>query len=186
MRQLAAPERLDKPSTEPLRLNLGGRGTKIAGFKTVDLSAEHDVDFREDVSNLASFETNSVDEIYASHILEHFPHTKTVDVLKEWCRVLVPGKKLFISVPDFNEAIQVYLEDGMIDVVRNMLYGDQGYPLAFHYTGFTFSTLAKSCIDAGFSDIKRIKKHPHMANDCSTNVYTKTMRPISINAEVTK
>lgn len=172
-------------ATETLKLNLGGRTTSIPGFKVVDLYEGEGVDIRSDVSKLP-MDDNSVEEIYASHVLEHFSHRKTVDVLKEWHRVLVPGKRLYISVPDFNEAIEVYKKYGMVDVVRNMLYGDQIYPLAFHYVTFTFATLAKACMEAGFSDIKRLKSMPYGIQDCSVLVYTELKNPISINVEVTK
>ncbi len=52
-----------------IRLNLGGRGTQIKGFQTVDLSEEHDVQIKSDVSDLRMFEEGTVDEIYASQIL---------------------------------------------------------------------------------------------------------------------
>src|ERR1019366_9040909 len=80
-----------------IRLNLGGRGTKIKGFQTVDLSEEHDVEIKSDVSNLWMFRDGSVDEIYASQILEHFQHVRTEAVLKEWYRVLKPGAKITIG-----------------------------------------------------------------------------------------
>jgi SAM-dependent methyltransferase len=179
---------LDKPralvkAEEPLRLLIGGRTTKLDGFLNVDLYEGPEVDVRTDASDLSMFETRSVSEIYSSHILEHFPHTKTVDVLKEWRRVLKNDGKAHISVPDFDSCIKLYLSYGMTDFIRNLLYGDQQYTLAFHYTAFTFATLALACTQAGFSDVKRISQMPYGLLDCSSNVDTANCKPISVSVE---
>lgn len=165
-----------------IRLNLGGRDTCIPGFLTVDLKEGGDI--RTDVSDLSQFGDHTVEEIYASHVLEHFAHVRTVSVLKEWHRVLKPGGKLFISVPDFEAIVKLYEVCGHLnDFIRNLLYGDQGYDLAFHYTIFTFTTLAAYCAKAGFEDVQRIARMPYALRDCSTNVDNMTFQPISVNVE---
>jgi predicted SAM-dependent methyltransferase len=166
-----------------IRLNLGGRGTKIPGFQTVDLSEEHDVQIKSDVSNLWMFGDNEVAEIYASQILEHFPHVQTEKVLKEWYRVLKPGCKITIGVPDFHRAIEIYQKHGLCDWVVNQLYGDQLYPLAFHYTPFTFARLAKLMDSVGFRMINRIKAMPYGILDCSSNIFTADGKSVSLNVE---
>lgn len=181
-----APEKVETPSREPLRLNLGGRGTKIKGFKTVDLSPEHDVDFRSDVSDLSAFKDKTVDQIYASHILEHFPHVKTLSVLKEWYRVLRVDGKLFVSVPDFDRAVDLYKKYGLSNYLTNLLYGDQGYDLAFHYAPFTAARLSFLLNQAGFADSKRILWMPYEMKDCSARVDTLEGKPISLSMEATK
>lgn len=169
-----------------IRLNLGGRGTKIQGFQTVDLSENHDVDVKSDVSNLWMFKDGEVSEIYASQILEHFPHVQTEKVLKEWHRVLKPGAKITIGVPDFARAIEIYLKHGLCDWVVNQLYGDQEYPLAFHYVPFNFARLAKVMDTVGFRGIKRIKDMPYGINDCSSNVFNLDGKSVSLNIEALK
>ncbi len=181
-----APEKRDQPSTEPLRLNLGGRDIIIPGFKTVDLSEEHNVDYRTDVSDLSMFKDGEVDEIYASQILEHFPHVRTVSVLKEWYRVLRKGGKITIGVPDFQRAVDLFLKFGLTNWVTNQLYGDQIYPLAFHYAPFTFGRLALLMNQAGFSNPRRILKMPYGIIDCSALVSNKDQLPVSLNVEAIK
>lgn len=176
-------EMRDSMAGDFLRLNLGGRGTHIEGFKTVDLEPGSDIEA--DVSELSKIEDQSVQEIYASHILEHFSHLKTVDVLKEWRRVLKKGAKAYISVPDFDAMVKLYLMEGMNDFVRNMLYGDQIYGRAYHYTAFTFATLAYCCSLAGFSDVKRILRMPYDVKDCSKNIDNLTHRQTSVHVEAT-
>jgi predicted SAM-dependent methyltransferase len=151
-----------------MKLNLGARTTKIPGFKNVDIKKMPGVDIVADLSMLP-VKDNSVEEIYASHCLEHFSHTMTLDVLKEWHRVLKVGGKISIAVPDFDKIIQVYKETGfMSDFIRNFLWGDQIYREAYHYTCFTYNTLLSLLAESGFTKIKRIAKMPYGLMDCST------------------
>jgi predicted SAM-dependent methyltransferase len=156
-----APEKTDQQSTEPLRLNLGGAGEgyisgRIPGFKTLDLRDGPDTDYVGDVADLTRFANATVHELYASNVLEHFPIPKTLEVLKEWRRVLVPGGKLLVSVPDFDVCVKLYLKLGLTDWVQYLIWGDQKHPLNFHYANFTYATLANLLMKAGFSDSKRV------------------------------
>lgn len=56
-----------------------------------------------------AYEDGSVDEIRASHILEHFSHLEVQDVLRDWVRALKPGGRLAVAVPDFAVLAQQYL-----------------------------------------------------------------------------
>jgi len=51
-----------------------------------------------DAKNLYWFQSNSLDFVYSSHVLEDFEDTKTV--LKEWLRVIKPGGNLVLYLPD--------------------------------------------------------------------------------------
>lgn len=182
----AVPEKV-KPSTEPLRLNLGGAGEgflsgRIAGFKTVDLREGADTDFVGNVSDLSAFKDASVAELYASNVLEHFPIPQTLDVLKEWRRVLVPRGKLYVSVPDFEACVKLYLKLGLTEWVQYLIWGDQKHPLNYHYINFTYATLAKLLNDAGFSDSKRVRSFG-FAKDASEHLDNVMRQPISLNVE---
>jgi len=172
-----------KPSTGPLRLMLGGRDQRLEGWTNVDLHEGQNVDIRADISDLrAVCRDGSVLELYCSHCLEHFPHPRTLSVLKEWYRVLQPGGQIYISVPDFDAMVKLYNKMGvLVPLIRNMLCGDQGYDLAFHYNLFTYATLAALCVEAGFRDVKRLDRMPYGLLDCSALVDTVTDMPISLS-----
>jgi predicted SAM-dependent methyltransferase len=55
-------------------------------------------------------EDNSVDEIYSSHLIEHFNFREAWDVLKEWKRVLQPDGWLVIECPDFYASCKGFVE----------------------------------------------------------------------------
>ena len=85
-----------------LKLNLGAGNVEIPGFVNIDRSTG------DEAYPLPGYPDNSVEEIRASHILEHFSHRDTVAVLKEWCRVLRPGGRIRIGVPDLDKIIAWY------------------------------------------------------------------------------
>lgn len=100
----------------PIRLNLGAGKSVIEGFTPVDRRNGRDV------YPLVGYANNSVDEIRASHILEHFGHADVPRVLAEWVRVLKPGSRIRIAVPDFDKIRtmqdprwRAYLMGGQVD-----------------------------------------------------------------------
>lgn len=163
------------------RLNLGCNTRIRPGYVNIDKDKYPGVDVVGDVSKL-DYPDSSIDEIYASHILEHFPHPYTISVLTEWRRVLKDGGVLKLSVPDFRRTIEIYLAGGMTDWVVNYLWGDQGYNGANHYTGFDELRLVSYLQKVGFTDISRVDELPGSTNDeCSNNVYYMDNMPVSIN-----
>lgn len=172
-----------------VRLNLGGMGEgfldgRIPGFTVVDL--REGADIQANVSDLSFAATGSVEEVYASNVLEHFSIAGTVPVLKEWNRVLRPGGTLYVSVPDFDATVKLYQKTGLTEWIKYHLWGDQKHPLNYHYVCFTFASLAKDLSDAGFSDVKRVKFFHFGVNDGSTNLDSVTLQPISLNVVATK
>lgn len=175
--------------TESLKLNLGGMGEgfldgKIPGFLTMDL--REGADLVGDCSDLSRFADGTVEAVYASNILEHWPIDDTVRVLREWNRVLPVGGQLFVSVPDFDAAVKLYQKVGLTLWIKYHLWGDQKHDLNYHYVCFTFASLAKDLRDAGFSDIKRVKTFDIGEQDCSRSVNNQTLEPISLNVVATK
>ena len=55
------------------------------------------------ITNLQQFEDNSIDLIYASHVIEYFDRAQVLPLLKEWKRVLKPSGIFRIAVPNFKE-----------------------------------------------------------------------------------
>ncbi len=166
-----------------MKLMLGGRNHKIEGFLNIDVHEGPNVDVRGDISDLSAYADKSVSEIYASHCLEHFPHTRTKAVLSGWRRVLDEGGVAYISVPDFEFIVHHYLTYGLTPWVRAIGWGDQWYKEAFHYTAFDFESLKEVLNESGFSSVERINEMPYGLADCSRLTMPRTGERVSVNVE---
>ena len=170
----------------PINLNLGSWNTRIDGYTNVDLGEDRDTDIVADAFDLSFIQSGTVDAIRASNILEHAPHVQTLDILKEWHRVLVPGGKLWLSVPDFEVVIKNYAKHGLNDYLINLLYGEQNGKYAYHYISFTWPNLRELLDKAGFQSAERILELPYGVKDASRLVDTITGESVAINVEVIK
>lgn len=63
-----------------------------------------------DIRKKFPLESNSVDYIYCSQVLEHFERYETLGILRESLRVLKPGGLIRISVPDISKMMDIYRE----------------------------------------------------------------------------
>ena len=79
-----------------MKLHIGGKEIKD-GWKILNIQKFDGVDYQGDISDLSQFEDNSIDEIYASHVVEHVPKKKIMETLKGVHRVLSTNGKFFIS-----------------------------------------------------------------------------------------
>lgn len=119
-------------------VNLGcGRHTSKE-YINIDTAYLPNIHYLTDVTDLYMLADNSVDLLYASHVLEHIPRTKLLKTLKDWYRVLKPGGKLRFGVPDFDKLIEVYkLSNRDVNSIVNQLMGAVG-ECDDHHTPFIF------------------------------------------------
>jgi predicted SAM-dependent methyltransferase len=146
--------------TNKIKLHLACGNDYQEGYINVDLYPKPDakVDAQYDVTRLP-YENETVDEIRALHIIEHFDFNEGVEVLKEWRRVLKPGGKIILETPDFLESCRAFVNS--TEEQRCNLYGhffsqaslDPGQTHKFLYTE---SQLYTSLHWAGFSMFNRI------------------------------
>ncbi|MFI5405155.1 MAG: class I SAM-dependent methyltransferase [Nitrososphaerales archaeon] len=115
--------------------------------------SEVNPDILDDVATLTKIDNSSVDEIWASHLLEHFGRNQTTKILKRWHEVLKPGGIIRISVPDFDKIVRRYIYTGDIEEVHGLLHAAQKNEYDIHYISFNFSYLKKCLELAGFSNV---------------------------------
>ncbi len=73
-----------------MRLHIGCGTRNLPGWKHYDIrKLDEHIDYVGSADNLSMFEDNSIEEIYACHLLEHFGRHKIDGILKEWNRVLL-------------------------------------------------------------------------------------------------
>ena len=95
-----------------VRLNIGSGDLpmRMSGWVNVDEQPYAGVDLVLRVPPLP-WESDTVTEIYAGHFLEHLNRQDSIDFLNECWRVLRPGGRLGIMVPDMHETMRRYILD---------------------------------------------------------------------------
>lgn len=154
-----AEDILEKTAEVPVRpvsrLHLGCGKRHIPGWHHVDLLDFPHIDRVGPVERLAHIESDSIELIYACHVLEHFGRYEVFDVVSEWFRVLAPGGILRVGVPDFGAATRYYIENGDIRDVLGLIMGGQTTTYDFHKVIFDETSLGELLADVGFNRIRR-------------------------------
>jgi len=140
-----------------MKINLGC-GKRNFGKEWIHIDGgDYDhLDFQ-DITKL-NFKSNTVDLIYASHVIEYFDREEIVEVLQEWQRVLKPNGILRIAVPDFEVMARLYttgeypLSNFLGPLYGRMSMSDQNI---YHKTTYDFSSLQSVLQALKFKNIKR-------------------------------
>ena len=129
---------------EPIKLHLGA-GIRNFGPEWVHIDQADFPHIKyKDVTNLSQFEDNSVDLIYASHLIAYFDRQEIIPILKEWNRVLKPGGTLRIATPDFDQMVDLYSTSTYsLESFLGPLYGKWSIneKTSYHKTTYNFDSL---------------------------------------------
>jgi predicted SAM-dependent methyltransferase len=150
----------NEPTQPALRLHLGGKEPK-SGWKIVNIQAGPGVDILGDIRDMSQFADDSVQAIYASHVLEHIGQQAVLSTLKGLRRILTPGGQLSISVPDLEVLSRVIIDpSASLDkrfLAMRMMFGGQVDSHDFHYFGWTWDFMCSFLKSAGFSRVERVQ-----------------------------
>tara|TARA_B100001559_G_scaffold299993_1_gene285712 strand:- start:232 stop:741 length:510 start_codon:yes stop_codon:yes gene_type:complete len=164
-----------------MKLHIGGEEKK-EGWKILNIQQKPDIDFIGDITDLGQFEDNSIEEIYASHVVEHVAQKKVETTLKGIHRVLKESGKFYVSVPDMDILCKIYLDPKAPPKVKfhtmRMMFGGQVDDFDFHYFGWNFQFMNEFLLKSGFKKIERVKSFS-LFND--TSDYAPYGPPISLN-----
>jgi predicted SAM-dependent methyltransferase len=138
-----------------LKLHLGC-GKKNFGPEWIHIDGENfnHLDSH-DITKL-SFDDNTVDLIYASHVFQYFDRKEAIIILNEWRRVLKFGGILRLAVPDFKKIIKLYANDYSLNKFLGPLYGKMKMrdKVVYHKTVYDYSSLDFLLKLNGFTNIK--------------------------------
>lgn len=96
-----------KQRTDYLKIELGcGEDFQKNGWVGIDLYCPNQLTI--DLRKAFPFPDESVKEIHAEHLLEHFNYQQLQHILKECYRILIPNGTARFSVPNSEKAIKLY------------------------------------------------------------------------------
>ena len=143
------------------RLHIGAKEKKI-GWEVFNIVPSEIVDHIGDAKDLSRFPNATFVELYASHVLEHFDYRGEVDaVLLEWKRVLTPGGKINISVPNLDVLCYLFSHEAVTSFedkfkLMRVIFGGHLDSYDHHKAGF-FPEFLFRCLDtAGFEGIATV------------------------------
>lgn len=92
------------------QLEIGPGANIINGFERLNIRQDGCSHYIGNAADIRLFRANEFDYIYASHVLEHIPWFKAHDALTNWYKILKPGGKLDIWIPDGYKIAKAYIE----------------------------------------------------------------------------
>ncbi|MFC1591402.1 methyltransferase domain-containing protein [Thermodesulfobacteriota bacterium] len=151
----------------PKKLHLGCGQVHIEEYCNVDITPLPSVDIVDNVATLKKFKKNSIEQIYACHVLEHFDHEEVKVVLNRWFDVLKPGGEIRISVPDIDRIVTIYKSNWEHFQTKGhspwigLIFGGQADAYDYHKTGFNFCWLSHMMENIGYAEMCEYPHEPH-------------------------
>jgi predicted SAM-dependent methyltransferase len=175
-----------------IKLHLGCGTKHLEGYTNIDIRYLPGVDEVNNIRFLRNYKNDSIDVIYACHVLEHFGRWEYKTVLNRWFEILKPGGILRLAVPNFESVVQFYNKTGDLKTLMGILYGGQDYDENYHYITFDFNSLSTDLKEVGFNKIATYDLYTteHSNIDDFSNAYLPHMDKngilMSLNIEAIK
>ncbi|OHA30097.1 MAG: hypothetical protein A3G52_02360 [Candidatus Taylorbacteria bacterium RIFCSPLOWO2_12_FULL_43_20] len=174
-------------------INLGSGNNTSAEFTNINAVPFRHTHIVGDITDLSDLSSNSVDMLYASHVIEHIPRSQLVRAFREWHRVLKHGTFLRFGVPDFDRLVDVYNVSGKkIESIESQLMGQGESGYDDHHSIWNFDYAKRLLFEAGFRGEVRLwdvnKVNHHAFKDKSNRVFEIEGKviPLSLNIEAFK
>lgn len=184
-----------KKYNKNIKLNLGAGGVDYQDYLSVDLNDKR-AHIHMDITKL-DFDDNSVTEILASHVFEHLNPYKAFEILQDWLRVLKPGGKLIMEMPDIEKVCRAFLEAdlqlryGLLNVIYGSVNttdtGDPSDITSPHLFGWWPQSMYDHLMGAGYENVVFMDEQiPHPGHNFRVeankpNIITNIITPGSID-----
>jgi hypothetical protein len=110
------------------------------------------------------FQENSIEEIVAFQVMEHFSKDEVMKVLMDWHSLLKPGGTLRVDVPDIVatfEMIKDVNNNVDIDYIIRLVYGSGKSRFFVHHDGYYPFKLKKMLRAIGYAKVVAMSKNIH-------------------------
>lgn len=152
-----------------MKLSIGCGDRRLPGYTGVDAVQRAAVDIVAPATKIP-LPDGVADEVLAIHLLEHLFEWEAPDALAEWYRLLKPGGKLVLEMPDFMKSCRNIAEGikGKKHDEQMGLWGVFGDPRAkdpfmMHKTGWWFKRLKPFVEGVGFVHVTEYETQFHGA-----------------------
>ena len=169
------------------KLHIGGQ-QRADGWEILNAVPSPYVDHICNANDLSQFPDGTFSEVYASHIVEHLDYKNELQsTLVEWLRVMEPGGKIYISVPDLDILAGLLLSKEKLNVVERfhvmmMMFGAHVDKYDYHVVGLNEDFLRKYLETAGYSHIIKVDNFG-LFDDTSTTKYKGVAISLNLVAE---
>jgi len=154
IRRFRVPPFPNNPSGEIL-VHIGCGEQNDARYINIDARSMPHVHYTSKSLELAQFNNNSIDLIYACHVLEHISHRKLIQTFSNWFSRLKHGGVLRLAVPNFDTIIEIYRDhEKSIDAIKLPLFGGQEDEFDYHAAVFNYNSLYGLLEHCGFTTIR--------------------------------
>ena len=134
----------------------GGENPLYPKYTQVDIRKLPKIKYNNDARALP-FPSNSISTIVSSYMLPCLNKNEAEQALREWFRVLKPGGKLEIHVPDLEQVMRRFISTKEEEVLEE-IYGSQEEVLNSFSYGWNFQTLERILSKVNFVRLRMIKK----------------------------
>lgn len=158
-----------------IRINYGCGRRILSGYVNVDACVNPKAERAPEVLHALRFNPDGsivektpmlddfADELLAAHVIEHFREYEAPHVLLEWKRLLKPGGKLILELPNIESASRNLLAGLRPQMWLFAFYGDGSHkdPYMLHKFGYTPASIKTAVEAAGYRDVQILPPQTH-------------------------
>jgi len=169
-----------------IKLNLGCGKRILENYTNIDLHNTK-ANILHDLTTSLPYDNNTIDEILAEHIIEHFHPEEWYRILRDWARVLKPNGIIEIYTPDIIRCAKNLIEESEIldsSFTKKCtdwrwllpIYGGYRGPGEIHKNGFNLAKLTNHLNSVGILVIDRGYFRDRKPSPTGFNVYVKGIK----------